>query len=248
MPIITDPRARAARTAEKRDIILRFLRDELYTTSAVIALLLGCAERGTRATLAAMERDELIKRHNIRLMPQLPPVVIVGITAHGQGMAYNPEAGESIRLKHFEPARVDLKNLQHTTDTQRLRVVSSGAWRQWVSTDRLTATLKGVKKPDAVCLTTSGERIAIECERNVKTRQRYEGFFAAHLMAMRHKKWSRVVIAAPTSDMTRRISDALSAIRTTSLAGERIKVDETARALFTVCAYDDFSTTLRGKT
>ena len=238
--LIQDPAERRARAEQKRRAILRFLRDELYTTPQVIGLLLNCAERGTRATLAAMERDGLLKRHEIKIMPQLPPVVIVGITAQGQGEAYDPDAGEQIRLKAFEPSRVDLKSIQHTVDTQALRIQSADRWRQWVSTDRLAAALAGAKKPDAVALTASGERVAIECERHVKTRQRYETFFAGHLTAIRQRKWSRVVIAAPDEDKRRRIADALATIKTCSVQGERIKVDDATRALFKTCTYDTF--------
>jgi hypothetical protein len=64
------------------------------------------------------------------------------------------------------------------------------------------------------------------------------------LTAIRLHKWQRVLIAAPTEDARRRIQDALSTIKTCSVQGERIKVDDQTRALFKTCTYDDFSTHL----
>lgn len=237
--LIKDPVQRAARVAEKRHAVLRFLRDELYTTPAVIAELLQCGSRATRQTIAAMERDDLLKRHTVKVMPQLPPVVVVGITPHGQGLAFDPAAGETPR-PHFEPSRVSMLTLQHTVDLQLLRLRSVYKWSKWINSDRLQKTLPGVKKPDAICLTVGGQRTAIECERTIKSRQRYVGFIAGHLTAIRQKKWSRVIVAAPTADLAERLKTILAGVSVVDIQGERIKLDDAARAAFIVCTYADF--------
>jgi hypothetical protein len=139
MPIIKDPRERAARAAEKRHLLLRFLREELYTTPAVAAELLGVNLSAARATIAALDKAGLVKRHHIPLMPTLPPIVIVGITQRGQSMAFDP-ASERVIERSFEPARVSLIYLEHTLDTQRLRIQAARIGvAAWVSGDRLAA-------------------------------------------------------------------------------------------------------------
>lgn len=241
--LITDPAQRAARTAEKRLSVLRFLRDELYTTPSVLSELLQCGTRATRQTLAAMERDDLLKRHTVKVMPQLPPVVVVGITPHGQGMAFDPAQGETPR-PHFEPSRVSMLTLQHTVDLQLLRLRSVNKWSRWINADRLQKNIPGVKKPDAICLTVAGQRTAIECERTVKSRQRYVAFIAGHMTAIRKQKWSRVVIAAPTPDLAERLRAVLAGVSVVDVQGERVKLSDADRAAFVVCTYADFPAVL----
>jgi predicted ArsR family transcriptional regulator len=110
---------RAQRTAHKRDTLLRFLRDEVYTTAPIAAVLLGLSERQAARTLKSMQRDELLTYKKLTTDSGWAPV-LWGITGHGQGMACLP--GEFPNERAFEPARVALSMLKHTLGLQLLRV------------------------------------------------------------------------------------------------------------------------------
>lgn len=239
MPLISDSYQRAERAKEKRMKILRFLRDELYTTPGVLSSLLECGPRAVRQTLAAMERDKLISRAGIKFMTQLPPVTVVGITPHGQAMALDLAAGETIR-PHYNPAHANLRLLQHTIDLQLLRIQSASKWTHWINADLLQRAVAGSKKPDAICLSSAGKRIAVECERHVKSRQRYEIFLSAHVGAIRKKKWDKVVIACPSQDLANRVHAVLNSIKTLNVEKQRILFDDANRAFFITCDYSDF--------
>jgi DNA-binding Lrp family transcriptional regulator len=237
--LIHDPKVRAERAAEKQEIILRFLRDEIYTTSAILGELLNCGERSIRKTVSAMEREGLIKRHSVIIYDQVK-ANIVGITPAGQGLAFDPEK-ENIRFVHCDPGRVAPTKLQHNTDLQRLRIRAIGLFKQWINSDRLQTIVKKTKKPDAVCLTIKNERVAVEVERNVKSRQRYELFIAAHYAAIKGQKWHRVIVCAQDIKLASRVRKALESVKTVVIAGDKIKTDDFLEKHFVVCTYEDFN-------
>lgn len=88
MTIIRDPHARMQRADEKRRALLRFLRDELYTVPSVAASIMGCGERAARQTVAALEKQGLVRRHVVRWLDGVAPVTLIAITPHGQAMAF----------------------------------------------------------------------------------------------------------------------------------------------------------------
>ena len=71
MPLIKDHAERTERAAEKRHALLRFLRDELYTTPAVAGEVIGVGERGARQTVLQMEKLGLVRRHVLPVLPGL---------------------------------------------------------------------------------------------------------------------------------------------------------------------------------
>jgi DNA-binding MarR family transcriptional regulator len=243
MPIIKDPRERAARALEKRRALLRFLREELYTSPQVAAELLGVEARAARATVSALERDGLVKRHPIELGDGLSRFWVIGITPRGQSMAFDP-ATENVIDRSFEPARFSLVTLKHTMAVQRARIqaVNTGKVKQWVSGDRLAAVKKGIKKPDAVCLTTSGQRIAVEVERSVKSPKAYRDVLTGHLTAMHQGKWSRVIWTCPDTTTRDRVQRLILGIKRLQIAGIDTRIDPSVHhANLAFTTYDMFT-------
>lgn len=221
MPIISNPVERIARASEKRRSLLRFLRDEVYTTPAVAALLMGCGERAARQTVASLEADGLVKRHEVKLMPDLPPVVLIGITDHGQGMAFDVDKGEEPSARTFEPGKYNLVYLSHALDIQRLRIYAerSGIVKRWLPGEMLGAGKKGAKRPDAVILTTSGKRVAVEVERSIKNRKRYLSVLQGHLEAIAPGKWNKAVWACPSAEIAARVEALVKSARRIQING-----------------------------
>lgn len=242
MAIITNPTERRERAADKRRALLRFLRDELYTTPSVAALVMQCGERAARQTVASMEKAGLVRRHIVPILPGLAPITIVAVTSHGQAMAFDPGAGESVSDRTFEVGRYSLVYLAHTLDIQRLRVqaVHSGRVSKWVPGEALGVGIKGVKRPDAVVLTSDKTRVAVEVERTIKNKKRYAGILASHLTAIRQGKWSRVVWTCPDRDTAARVAAILKSIKRVSVAGHDTLLTDAHFTPFLFVAYDEF--------
>lgn len=247
MAIIKDARERAARAHEKRHALLRFLRDELYTTPPVAALVMRCGERAAQQTVTALERDGLVRRHRFIFMPGLPPVVLVAITEHGQGMAFDPDKGERPNERAFEPGRYSLTYLHHTTAMQRLRVVAeqSGVIKKWLPGEMLGAGRKHEKRPDAVLLTARGVRVAIEVERSLKSQKRYAAVLAGHLEAIQQKKWSRALWVSPTNDFSKRVRALVLSTRRARISGIDTMLSEAHYSPLSFAEYDNFLTMIK---
>ncbi len=246
MPIITNHRERFARAAEKRRLLLRFLREELYTTPKVAGMVMGVGERAARQTLAPLEAAGLIKRWPIQIFEGLQTITIVGITTMGQVHAFDP-ATEKVIDRAFDPARFSVMFLQHTLDIQRLRIeaTATGQVKQWVNGDRLAAIKAGEKKPDAVCLTASGVRIAIEAERSIKSPKRYQAIVEGHLTAMHQGKWQRVVWTFPDTHTMERVESMIVGVSRVRIAGIDTLIDPAKHhANFRFCLYEMFTDSL----
>ncbi len=245
MPIIKDPRERMQRAEQKKTLLLRFLREELYTTPQVAAQVMGVAPRAARATVAALEASGFVKRHHIELVPSLPPLVLIGITPSGQSMAFDP-ATEAPIDRSFEPGRFSLNYLRHTLETQQLRIQASYAGiTKWVSGDRMAAVQKGVKKPDAVALDVRGQRVAIEVERSVKGPKSYADVLSGHLTAMHQNKWSRVVWSSPDTKTRDRVKTLILAVKRVRIAGIDTRIDPAKHHQnLAFCTHDVFTTLL----
>ncbi len=246
MPIISDPRERAARAQEKRHALLRFLREEIYTTPKVAGTVMGVGERAARQTIAPMESAGLVRRWPIQLFDGLQTITVVGITSLGQAHAFDP-ATEKVIDRAFDPARFSVMFLQHTLDIQRLRIkaTGSGLVKQWVNGDRLAAVKQGEKKPDAVCLTAYGVRIAIEAERSIKSPKRYAAIVEGHLTAMHQGKWQRVVWVFPDANTMERVKAMVLGVSRVRIAGIDTLIDPSKHhgnhGNFRFCLYEMFT-------
>lgn len=245
--IIADARARMQRAQQKRQALLRFLREECYTTPHVAALVMGCGERAARQTVQAMERAGLVRRHVVQLAHAAPPLVLVGITDHGQAMAFDPDAGERVLDRTFEPGRYALATLAHTIDMQRLRVLAErgGAVRRWLPGDMLGAGRAHEKRPDAVLLTRRGVRVALEVERTLKSRKRYAAVLAGHIEAMRQGRWTYALWVSPSDAVSKRVRALVLSSSRVRVSGIDTPLTDSHRAHLRFCVYDAFLSSLK---
>lgn len=207
------PAQRAERIAAKRLALLRFLRDELYTTSEVAQELWGLSASPTKATLAAMRRDELLRMEQVECPSGWRPV-LWGITAHGQAQAFDPASGETPADRTFEPGRVGLTVLRHSVLLQlvRLRAQRAG-WDQWQAGDRLGKWEAEQGRPDAIAVDPSGQRWAVELELSMKTTKRYESVLFSRLRQVRAGSFDRIVWISPDAGQSDRLKAIIHGIR-----------------------------------
>jgi hypothetical protein len=215
--------ARDARQNAKRGLVLRFLREELWSTASVLGEVMGIrARQAVHRSLQQLENAGLLRRHTYTIFGR--PLTIWGITAHGQACAFDPATEEPFSA-YFEPSRVSELTLAHAIDVQKLRVVAERAgWKDWTNGDRLGAIRDG-KRPDAIAVSPEGVRTAIECERTMKTTKRYEVILAQYLQSLRREELARVVWLCPDTDMAARLRRIVTGIRTVPVAGQRVAIE-----------------------
>jgi len=219
---------RKERQAGKRQAVMDFMLAETWTGFEVAQRLLGLSAPATLRTLAAMERDGLLRRHRI---PELR-LSVWGITHEGAVMtAY--EQPEARLWQVFEPGKVKPLAVVHrlATHEARLRAQDAG-WSCWVPS-HLLPTKQNIQ-PDGVVNDGSGRKIAVEVERTVKTRKRYAAIFSAYLRLIKEGQVDLVHYVCPKPEMAPRLARMFSEIKALPVLGERVPFTERHRARFLV--------------
>jgi DNA-binding Lrp family transcriptional regulator len=205
------PAARKERTDAKRKAILRLLRDEIYTTREVIQELLGVAPTPAKMTLSAMARDGLLRHEQVECPNGWRPH-LWGITADGQAMAFDPST-EHPSDRIFEPGRVGLTVVRHTISIQLCRIKAERVgWSEWQAGDRLGMWEKEQGRPDAIALSPTGERMAIEVEHTLKTTKRYESVLWDRLRQIKAGNFEKVCWLTDDLDRARRLESIVKSI------------------------------------
>lgn len=223
--LLASPAQRLTRADEKRQNILRFLRQEIWSSQDILAIVMGIKSRTTaHKNLVRLEKDGLLKKHTITGLGG-GTVALWGITSHGQAMAFDP-ATETPISAYFEPGKVAEVTVKHALDLQRLRVIAeSSGWHGWINGDRLPDLLKGGKRPDAVAISPDGIKTAVEIERTIKTTKRYEQVLASYLMALKVGQVHQVVWLTPTMEIALRLQAIVFSIRSVTIQKQRFPID-----------------------
>lgn len=245
MALVRDPAERAARAEQKRRLILRFLRTEIWTTYSVLYELLQITHATTlRETVARMERNGELVTETVQI--GMINHKLIGITPHGQAMAWRPDGGEALVEKHYERGRVGVTTALHTLDLQRLRIrLSRVGWKDWANSDRITpeqraseqVKSKNYKRPDALARHPARGVVAIECERHAKTRKRYQAIIESHLSGMKQGKFSAVIWACPAPELAVTVRRILDSIGYVKVHGQSVKLGPDERAKLLVSDY-----------
>ena len=213
---------REARIAEKRLLVLRFLREEIWSSAENLGLLLRLSHRqNIHSTLVALERMEIVRRATVPVVGRR--LTLWGITAHGQGLA--AADGEEVFANTFEPSKVPTSVAVHILDVQRLRLAAEASgWLLWQNGDRIERWTAGKKRPDAWATDPAGRRVAVECERTLKSVKRYGVILGDWLQAIRQGQVNRVIWVSPSvviADRVRRILTSFSSVR---VAGQLVPI------------------------
>lgn len=219
------PQDRARRSEEKRRQVLRFLRQEIWSSPDILASVMGLGSRtAAHKNLHRMETEGLLRRHQVQGLGG-GTLTLWGITPHGQGLAFELGTEEPLSA-YFEPQRVAEQTLRHGLDLQRVRVrLEQAQWTGWQNGDRLSVLLKGGKRPDAMVISPIGERCAIEIERTIKTTKRYEQVLAAYLQAIKAGEVDRVVWLCPSAALAARLRTIVCGIKEVVIQRQRYSVD-----------------------
>lgn len=229
MTLISNPAERAQKAGEKRAALLGFLRDETWSVADVLSLIAGLSSRqATHKTLMQLERDELIKRHSLPIAGRVS-LTVWGITPHGLAMSWTD--GEKYEERpYFEPSRLNISRVPHQIDLQQARITAESAgWADWVRGERLG--FKPLIRPDALVTSPKGTRVAIEVERTIKTRKRYQVVIRDHLTQIRQGEWQAVFYLTPDG-MAARLKNLFDSIEHVMIDGQRVNLEDSHRKRF----------------
>jgi hypothetical protein len=219
------PDIRRARMEAKRRAVLRWLRDETWSTPEVLGKVMGVnARQGVYQTLTHLERDGYLTSADVPIFKKATQR-IVGISAHGLAHAF--DLGEAFEVRPtFEPSKVKISTLQHEVDIQMLRFQAECAgWMHWIPGARLGVSRGGEKRPDAVARDPQQNVVALEVERSIKTGKRYEVLLSQYLQAIAKGRYARVIWLSPTLDLSLRLKRIIFSILAVPVGGKRIALE-----------------------
>ncbi len=238
--MIASPKLRAQRNEEKQHLVLRFLREVLWSTQDILQMVMKLQSRqSAHKSLKQMERLGLIKAHSFEVLGG--SIKLWGITQHGQSMAFNIDS-EMPYGAYFEPGRISESLIRHQLDLQILRVKAEAhGWLSWKDGDRLGKLSKSVKRPDAIVININNKKVGVECERTFKTHKRYEQILLSYLRLIKNQTVDEVVWVSPTHDFSRRLEILIKSIKQLKIAGQIIKIEpEKHHKHIHFCSYQDW--------
>jgi len=177
MPLLSTAETRM-RKHEKSTLVLRFLRETIYSTADILGQVMNLRHRSTiLRSLERMEAASLITHGQFQEMGGI--VTLWGITATGQDRALRD--GEEPNPSVFNPSKISITNLLHYLDMQRIHAAGENAgWKSFQYVDRhrrkniaANKARASATRPDLTAISPQGNKGAIECERVRKSAQRY---------------------------------------------------------------------------
>lgn len=215
---------RMARAQDKRQAILQFLASgELYTTRSITAKLLKTSEMSADRTLQALLRDGCLKIEvhlvNSRRM------AVFGISSHGLALV------DQVDGKEFELGKTNPSYISHHLQTQKARLQADEAgWTSWTP-GKVLYNQGLLKVPDALGTRPDGVKIALEIERHIKSKKRYESIISAHLQNISQKKFDEVHYLSEQG-LHLKIQAIFESIQYIPVKGERVKLEQKHRDRF----------------
>ena len=215
---------RMARAQQKRQAILKFLaHGEVSTTRAIVARLLKTSEMSADRTLQSLVRDGCLKTE--QHMVNSRKIQIFGITSHGLALADQPDG------KEFELGRTNSSYIYHHLQTQHARLQAEEAgWQDWTP-GKILYNQNFLKVPDALGTRPDGVLVALEIERHIKSKKRYESIISAHLQNISQKKFSEVHYLCEEGLHTK-VKAIFNAIQYIPVKGERVRLEQKHRDRF----------------
>ena len=232
--LITGHKERQTRHTEKIKILLNFLKEETYSDFKTLMMLFGFKDHKSLYTLLTkIERMGLIQKYV--LAARTIKISLWGITCDGIAVVLTPD--DKMFPARFEPSRITGWTLEHHLDNQVARIIleKKGAYG-WVNGDRSTflSRYKVNHRPDGLITLPDGTVIAIETERRLKTKARYQSIIASHLLARTSKHWMYVFYVVPDSKKKCGLELLFSSVKHVIVNHQHIPLEERHRNVFRI--------------
>jgi hypothetical protein len=207
--LIADSEPRAARHAEKIDILLRYLVRENYSDFATLRRLFGFKNhRGLYDLLNKLVSTGALEKHVIDTLR------LWQITHDGAARVSD---------KPFNRCR--LTTVSTLTLRQRLAMQNArlsfealGA-TEWVNATEPQFPSAHRPRPDAVVTLKTGQRVAVEVDVTTKTQARYKVLMTHHLIARMDREWFAVFFVLPSEGQRNAVRMMIESIKTVRIDG-----------------------------
>ncbi|MBB1313379.1 MobC family replication-relaxation protein [Aliivibrio sp. SR45-2] len=240
--IISDPKKRTSRNAEKFTQVLTFLKQETYSDFTNLMLLLSYKNRAPLdRLLRKMKKHGFIEKFEYGFRDI--QVKVWGIT--GEGMTEAVESGDTEDFQHFEPSKIKTWTMVHHLMNQEVRIyLERKGWTNWQNADRYSFRKKYPvpHRPDALIVAPNGHTIAIETERTLKTKPRYQEIIKSHLLAKKDDYWIKVIYVVPDIKTKIALTNRFNNITYVNMNGSRITLTDEHRSTFHIFTLDEMKT------
>lgn len=237
--LIASNEERKSRNTEKIAQLLHFLKQETWSDFATIKLLFGFkVNPPLYRLLEKVENMGLIQKYVFK--SRLGSLAIWGITQDGLAVVISPD--DRVFPPRFEPSKLKGWNLDHHLDNQQVRLIleQKGA-TGWINGDRNTFLNQfNVKhRPDGLITLPNGRRIAIETERSLKTKGRYQQIIASHLKARTQSSWFYVFYIVPDEQKKRALLLLFETIKHVIENNQHVTLEAKHRNVFRVYTMEE---------
>lgn len=208
---------RMAKSNDNETEILRFLKDEIFSTAEILSKVLNYSATSTvYSVLKRMCAKGLLSTEKVDL-GGYRPFKLYGITQHGAVMVLGDHE-DPFKLKAFEPSKITLSTLEHRLDTQKISLVARNHGYQWKATGNLKLE-KGQKYPDGL-MRKDGNIFAVEVERVAKSPRRYREIVEIYFNQLVTNNWAGVVYLFPDMQLRDRVKRIFHAVDSASIGGK----------------------------
>lgn len=230
--LISSYQERKDRSAEKMCILLNFLKEETYSDLKTLMVLFGYKnDRTLSKLLLKTERMGLIQKHIYE--SHLVRLSVWGITL--DGLAETLTSQDKVMPNHFQPTRISSWTLDHHLDNQVTRILleRNGA-TDWINGDRpgFLSQYSSKHRPDGLINLPDGRKIAVETERSLKTKARYQSIMASHLTARTKREWFYVFYVTPDEARKRTLQLIFNSITHVISNKQRVPLEAKHRDVF----------------
>ncbi|CAI0844962.1 MobC family replication-relaxation protein [Serratia quinivorans] len=232
--LLTTNSERRERNNEKIRFLLNFLKEETYSDFQTLQMLFGFKHhKSLYSLLDKVTKMGLIQKHTLESRAR--KIALWGITNDGIAVVLTPD--DKVMPARFEAYRITGWSLDHHLDNQlvRLTLEKKGA-TNWINGDRSTFLNQySVKhRPDGLITLPGGKVIAVETERRLKTKARYQSIMASHLLARTNKHWMHVFYVVPDEQKKRALILLFDTIKHVIVNNQHVPLEEKHRNVFRI--------------
>ncbi|WP_437214404.1 MobC family replication-relaxation protein [Pectobacterium sp. LFLA-215] len=237
--LISDYRERRERHCEKIQILLNFLKEETYSDFKTLMLLFDYKNHKPLYLLLAKATDMgFIQKQTF--CTRMEKISLWGITNDGLAAVVTPD--DDGFPARFEPAKITSWTLEHRLDNQLARLIleKQGAYG-WLHGNRPTfrSHYRTTHRPDGVVTLPNGTVIAVETERRLKTKARYQSIITNHLLARTQKHWMYVFYIVPNPQIKRAIERMFNSVTYAIVDHQRIPLEAKHRHVFRIYTVEE---------
>ncbi|MDI3360332.1 MobC family replication-relaxation protein [Lelliottia sp. V89_10] len=241
--MLMEPAERQQRSKEKMLKLLTFLKEETYSDFKTLMKYFNFKDRKSLYSLLnKAEKEGLIIKYTYGTF-RAGGLALWGITNDGIAVSIQPE--DLTFPQRFEPYRLAAWTLEHHLDNQMARIIlERRGCTGWLNGDRSGfMTQYSVKhRPDALMTLPGGRKVAIETERSLKTKARYQSIMASHLLARTAQHWMAVIYVMP--DETRKVGlqRLMNSIKIVNVNNTPVTLEDKHRHIFKLVTLAELDT------